>query len=95
MDQAGHEGGELIILSLGPSELEGDALTFHIAQLAQGYGEQQKDRGEPDHRNLMLTSPVGIDEGENLADCLLEHISRQIADAPCLSHAPVEALDLI
>ena len=43
----------------------------------------------------MLASPVWVDESEDLADCLLEHISRQISDAPRLSHAPIKALDLI
>ena len=38
-DQAGHEGGQPIILSLRPLELEGDALTFHVAEIAQGLAE--------------------------------------------------------
>jgi hypothetical protein len=38
-DQVGREGGETIMLALGPSELDGDVLTFHIAQLAQALAE--------------------------------------------------------
>jgi hypothetical protein len=40
----------------------------------------------------MSASPVWIDDGEDLADGLLEHISGQIAYTPRLSHAPVKAL---
>src|SRR5215471_1378303 len=40
-------------------------------------------------------SPARVDEGEDLADGLLERFRRQIADAPRLSSAPVKALDLI
>jgi hypothetical protein len=43
----------------------------------------------------MLASPIWVDEGEDLADDLLEHLRREIANAPRLSHAPVKALDLI
>jgi len=38
-DQVGREGGVPIILALGPSGLDGDVLTFHIAQLAQALAE--------------------------------------------------------
>ena len=38
-DQVGREGGVAIILALGPSGLDGDVLTFHIAQLAQALAE--------------------------------------------------------
>src|SRR5437762_12443965 len=44
---------------------------------------------------VMLASPISIYEREDLADCLPEHIRGQIANAPRLSHAPVEPLDLI
>jgi hypothetical protein len=43
----------------------------------------------------MLASRVWIDEGEGLADCLLQHVRRQIADAPRLSHTPVKGFDLV
>jgi hypothetical protein len=43
----------------------------------------------------MLASVIWVDEGEDLADGLLEQIRRQIANALRLSHAPVKALDLI
>ena len=38
-DQVGHEGGIPRVLALGPSGLQDDALTFHIAQLAQPLAE--------------------------------------------------------
>jgi len=38
-DQVSREGGVPIILALGPSGLDGDVLTFHIAQLAQALAE--------------------------------------------------------
>jgi hypothetical protein len=38
-DQIGREGGVSIIFALGPSGLDGDVLTFHIAQLAQAFAE--------------------------------------------------------
>jgi hypothetical protein len=38
-DQVGREGGVAIILALGPSGLDGDVLTVHIAQLAQALAE--------------------------------------------------------
>jgi len=38
-DQVGREDGVLIILALGPPGLDGDVLTFHIAQLAQALAE--------------------------------------------------------
>src|SRR2546428_94665 len=38
-DQGGREGGMPIILALGPSGLDGDVLTVHIAQLAQALAE--------------------------------------------------------
>jgi hypothetical protein len=41
---------------------------------------------------VMLARRVWIDEGEDLADCLLQHVRRQIADAPRLSHTPVKVL---
>jgi hypothetical protein len=34
-DQVSREGGVPIILALGPSGLDGDVLTFHIAQIPQ------------------------------------------------------------
>jgi len=37
--QVGREGGVAIIFALGPSGLDGDVLTVHIAQLAQGLAE--------------------------------------------------------
>src|SRR5438552_1767196 len=43
----------------------------------------------------MSATPVRIHEGEDLADCFLEHVGGQTADTPRLSDAPVEALDLI
>jgi hypothetical protein len=46
-------------------------------------------------RAMRLAITVWINEGEDLADCLLQHISGQIANAPRLSHAPVKALNLI
>lgn len=63
---------------------------------------QETDRGllGPGYRVVvgfivMLASRVWIDESEDLADCFLQHVCRQIGDAPRLSHAPVEALDLV
>jgi len=44
---------------------------------------------------MMSASPIWVDEGEDLADRLLQHISGQISNAPRLSHAPVKALDLV
>jgi len=38
-DQIGREGGVAIILALGPSGLDGDVLTVHMAQLAQALAE--------------------------------------------------------
>jgi len=38
-DQVSREGGEPIILALGPSGLDGDVLTFRIAQVAQALTE--------------------------------------------------------
>jgi len=38
-DQVGREGGVAIILALGPSGLDGDVLTFHIAQIPQALAE--------------------------------------------------------
>jgi len=34
-DQLGREAGEPVVLPLRPAELDGDVLTFHIAQLTQ------------------------------------------------------------
>jgi len=42
-----------------------------------------------------LASPVWVDEGEDLANRFLEHISGHATNTPRLSHAPVQALDLI
>ena len=42
-----------------------------------------------------LTSTVRVDEGEDLADRFLQHIRGHAANAPCLSDAPVQALDLV
>jgi len=36
-------GGVAIILALGPSGLDGDVLTVHIAQLAQALAERPRD----------------------------------------------------
>jgi hypothetical protein len=44
---------------------------------------------------VMLASFIWIDESKDLAGGFLEHIRRQAANAPRLSHAPVKALDLI
>jgi len=44
---------------------------------------------------VLLASPVRVDEGEDLANGLLEYISGQIANAPRLSYTPVETLELI
>jgi hypothetical protein len=38
-DQVGREGGVPIVLALGPSGLDGDVLTFRIAQIAQALAE--------------------------------------------------------
>src|SRR4029450_13384405 len=38
-DQVGREDGVAIGLALGPSGLDGDVLTFHIAQVAQSVAE--------------------------------------------------------
>jgi hypothetical protein len=38
-DQVSRKGGESIRLASGPSGLDGDVPTFHIAQLAQGFAE--------------------------------------------------------
>ncbi len=42
-----------------------------------------------------LCDPVCVDEGEDLADGLLQHVRGQSANAPRLSHALVKTLDLI
>jgi len=38
-DQVGREAGVAIMLALGPAGLDGDVLTFHIAQLAEALAE--------------------------------------------------------
>ena len=44
---------------------------------------------------VVLASSVWVDEGKDLADRLLQHISGHTDDASRLSDAPVQALDLI
>ena len=44
---------------------------------------------------VLLARSVWIEESEDLADRLLEHVGRQSPDAPRLSCAPIQALDLI